>query len=431
MRFGDRLARARWPVRSAYVVVLFLATLSWYRLDLDPAGIEGRAGRMLDPSLSARDVVDGVRNVALFAGWGLVWMATAAAGRSWSALRSAVLSGAVLSLLVELLQLFSETRTASIVDVATNTFGAGLGAASLVLMVLGLAARRDEKSFLGLPTGILAISTGLAVLAEAFVPLYRQEIEPWGTGGPLRRLSEATARVRLGSPTEWPLGDLLLFLPAGVLAVAALGEMRTGYRRAAVQVAVASVILFGLAEVAHGALGMEVFAGAAVVHAVAVAVGGLAAAWGLPRFTRLLRGASRPRAVTVSYTIWLCLWALRPYSPEVSWSRVGAKLAGDWWVPLRFLGSRTDMFSVVDVVVGFFLLLPLGALLAVWPLRLRGALSGVLPALYVAAGLEMAQILVAGRTLDVTDFLIQAAGAAIGWVVVRRAGYRPYGQQLP
>ena len=67
-------------MRSAYVVVLFLATLSWYRLDLDAAGIEGRAGRMLDPSLSARDVIDGVRNVVLFAGWGLVWMATAAAG---------------------------------------------------------------------------------------------------------------------------------------------------------------------------------------------------------------------------------------------------------------------------------------------------------------------------------------------------------------
>lgn len=430
MDFGDRLARARWPVRAAYAVVLLLATLSWYRLDLDPAEIEGRVGRMLDPSLSARDVIDGVRNVVLFAGWGLVWMATAAAGRSWSALRSAVLGGALLSLLVEMLQLFSETRTASIVDVVTNTVGAGLGAAALVLLVVGLAGQRGEKSFLGLPTAILALSAGMAVLAEAFVPLFRQEVEPWGTGGPLRRLSEAMARVRLGAPTEWPVGDLLLFLPAGVLVVAALGEMRMAYRRAAVWVAGASVILFGLVEIAHGALGMEIFAGAAVVHAVAVAGGGVVAAVGLPVFTRLLRGASRPRAFTVSYAMWLVLWGLRPYSPELV-SRIGAKLEGDWWVPLRFLGSRMDMFSVVDVVVGFFLLLPLGALLAVWPLRLRGPLGGVLPALYLAAGIEVAQLLVAGRTLDITDFLIQAAGAGIGWVVVRRAGYRPYGQQLP
>lgn len=431
MRFGDRLARARWPVRSAYVVVLFLATLSWFRVDLDPTGIGGRLGRMLDPSLSARDAIDAARNVALFAGWGLVWMATTAPGRTWSALRNAVLSGAGLSLLVELLQLFSRTRTASVVDVATNTFGAFLGAAILVVMVVALAGQRSGKSFVGVPASVLAVPAVLAVLAETFVPLYRQQVEPWGTGGPARRLAEALSRVRIDAPTEWPWGDLLLFLPVGMLAVATLGERRIPYRRAAGWVAGGAVILLAVAELSHGALGVEISGGAVIVHALAITAGAIFAAWGLPHFSRTLRGEARPRAVTASYGIWLSFWALRPYSPETSWSRVVAKLSGDWWVPLRFLGSRMDMFSVVDVVVGFFLLLPLGALLAVWPLRLRGPLSGFLPAVYVAAALETAQLLMAGRTLDVTDFLIQAAGAAIGWIVVRRAGYRPYGEQMP
>jgi glycopeptide antibiotics resistance protein len=88
------------------------------------------------------------------------------------------------------------------------------------------------------------------------------------------------------------------------------------------------------------------------------------------------------------------------------------------------------MFSVVDVMVAFFLFLPLGALLAVWPIRLRGSLRGFLPALYFAGAVELSQTMVLGRTVDITDFLVQAAGVGIGWAIVRRAGFRPYGEQL-
>ena len=235
----------------------------------------------------------------------------------------------------------------------------------------------------------------------------------------------------MGSPLEWPIGDLILFLPVGTLAVAAVAEGRSRYRSAAVQVSVGAVVLFSLAEIGHGALGMEIFLGAVLVHVMAVSAGAALGARWLPRFTTRLRGVSRPRLVTASYGLWITTWALRPYSPEMSWTRVVGKLSGDWWIPLRFLGSRMDMFSVADVVVGFFLLLPLGAVLAVWPLRLTGPLRGFLPALYLSAALELAQLFLAGRTLDITDFLIQASGAAVGWIVVSRAGYRTYGEQLP
>ncbi len=62
------------------------------------------------------------------------------------------------------------------------------------------------------------------------------------------------------------------------------------------------------------------------------------------------------------------------------------------------------MFSVVDVLAPFLL--------------------------YLAVATELGQTLVVARTLDVTDLMIQAAGAAIGWVAVRRAGFLPYGAQL-
>jgi hypothetical protein len=38
---------------------------------------------------------------------------------------------------------------------------------------------------------------------------------------------------------------------------------------------------------------------------------------------------------------------------------------------------------------------------------------------------------VQGRFVDVTDPLIQLSGAVIGWTIIRRAGYRPYGETHP
>jgi glycopeptide antibiotics resistance protein len=424
------LDRVRVPLRVAYIGLLFLATLSWYRIDPDPDRIRRRLNRMFDMSISPQDVIDGIRNVLLFAGWGLLWMVTAGPGRTARALRNAVLSGAALSLLVEILQLFSRSRHASVLDLATNTFGSAIGAVGLIVIVRAFAVGVGKKSFVGVPAAIFALFCGAAVAGEAFVPLFRHDMEPWARGGPFRRLGEALATFRWGSFWEWPLGDLLLFFPAGVFAVAALSEAGVSYKRAAAWVSVGGVFVFTLAEVAHGAIGIEILGGAVVVHVVAIIIGAVVAALALPPFSRVIRGSDRPLVLSMLYAPWILLWALRPYSPERSLSVMLGKLTDEWWIPLRALAVQVDMFSVVDVIIGFCLFLPLGALLAVWPLRSRGALGGFLPALYLATGAEFAQTVVASRTLDLTDVLLNAAGITIGWTIARRAGYRPYGSQL-
>jgi len=126
----------------------------------------------------------------------------------------------------------------------------------------------------------------------------------------------------------------------------------------------------------------------------------------------------------------LVLWALRPYRPEIRLEAIAAKVFSDWWVPLRPLTERMDVFSVVGVFTLGLLYLPLGALLAVWPLRLRGPAATFAPAVYVAVMIEIMQVFTATRTLEITHVMIEAAGAAVGWVIVRRAGFRPYGSQL-
>ncbi|MGD8601692.1 MAG: VanZ family protein [Gemmatimonadota bacterium] len=428
--FAAQLARTRIAARGLYVGIILLATLSSLRPDLDGVAIAERLGRMLRPSVSGRDLIDGARNVALFAGWGLLWMITAGPGRSWRALRHAVLTGAALSLAVEGLQLLSDTRISSVLDLITNTGGAFAGALAAVFIVMSLAKATGARSFVGIPASVFAVSYGVAVSAESFVPLFRQESQVHVSGGVLERLAMALEALRWGTVFEPPLGDFLLFLPAGAFAVAWLYEMGRDYGAAAWIVACGAALILPAAEVAHGAIGIEIHAGAALTHVIAVAIGAWLGAKSLPRFTRAARGADRPRILTLAYATLLLLWAARPYRTEPAFGAMVAKLRSEWWIPLRSLGARMDLFSVVDVCGPFLLYMPLGALLAVWPLRRRGLLSGMAPAIYLACATELGQILIATRTLDITDLLIQATGAAIGWLAVRRAGFRPYGVQL-
>lgn len=422
------LARARWPARLAYVAVLLLATLTEAGA---PSGqVAERIQAFFRISFSPRDLVDAVRNVALFTGWGLVWMATsapgAAAGRE---IRIATLTGLGISIMVETVQLFFSTRTPSVMDVTSNALGAFFGAFLLIWVVRLTAARRGKRSFVGVPAALFAVSYAVVAIGEAFLPLLRQARFP-NFGSALERFQVALGQFSWSSLGILPAEEFLLFAPVGALAVAALNELGLDYRKAAFISAAAGGGVVLLAEVAHGFLPMPIIAGAALVHAVAVAAGAAAAATFLPRLTPALRGAQRPRAIYLFYGFTLLLWSFRPYAPERGLAGMWEKLTAPWWLPMAFARERMDLFTVFDVIGGFFLYLPLGALLAVWPLSNVGPLRGVLPALAFLVVTELLQLGILGRTLSVDDMLVATAGVLVGWVLVRRAGFTPYGTVL-
>lgn len=429
-QLATRLERIRIPARIAYLGILLLATLSSLDLDVDPGRMAFRLRRMLQPTVSLSDAIDGARNVTLFAGWGLVWMATGAGGRSLVLLRNAVLTGGAISVFVEAVQLASSRRTASLLDFVTNTGGSLVGALVLVAVVVTLARTTDRRSFVGVPALLFALCYGVAVVAESLIPLFRQDLASPVSGALLGRLSRGIDEFSWTSVAELPVGDFLLFLPAGVFAVAALYEAGMEYRRAGVVVGAGALPVFVAAEVLHALLGIPIQAGAVLVHAGGVATGAALSARWLPVFTRRVRGPARPRWLTRGYVAVVAAWTLRPYVPELNGVAIATKVTAEWWVPLRALGRTMTFFTVVDVLVLFLLFLPLGGLLAVWPLRARGRLAGFAPALYLAIAFEVGQIFIAGRSPDITDLLVQSAAAAIGWTVVRRAGFRPYGSQL-
>jgi glycopeptide antibiotics resistance protein len=425
------IARWRPAARLAYVAVVLLATLSQLHFDPD-AAVGQRLQEGLRPVLSARDVVDGLRNLLLFAGWGLVWCITAPLERLRRSVATAVLTGLLLSLFAETAQLFSPRRQASILDVLTNTSGALLGALAAAALLRAALARRGARSYVGIPMFVFALAYGSAAVLEILLPGMRQELLPWVRGGPLARFRQALVWVewRLPAPSTFLLQSLLM-LPAGSFALAALVEQGRSYGRAFALTAAGGVLLSLLLEVARGGSGQPIEPDMFATHALGVVAGAWLAHRWLPRLTRTLRGRARPVALLACYTFVLMLWRWRPFVLDLDPARIRANLGTGHLMPLEALAMRVDMFSASIVGMGFLLHVPLGALLAVWPLRLRGALAHVLPGIMLVVAMELGQILIAERFFDVTDIIIGASGVLAGWAVMRGAGFRPYGEALP
>lgn len=413
----------RVATRLAYAAVILLATLAGLDPDPDLGAAMGRLERAVHRDVTPGDAVDGIRNIALFAGWGVVWVLGAPLSRAARALRNATLTGAALSLTVEIAQLLSPERNANVLDVLTNTLGASAGAALVLLLFRAMAGARCRSSFVGAHMFVLAGSYFLAVLTEAVVPLFRQEFAPGAEGGPSTRIAASLARLQHDPVGGVPWMEALLFMPAGILCVLALVELGRSRRAAAAWTGAAGFVGAALAEVVRGVVGFPVEIGSMLVHGTGMAIGGVLGGWIVPRLVGAIPDATRARAFIAAYAVLLAGWAWRPFVPRTEPDAMFTQLTAGHWVPLRALAERGDLFSVADVGVQFLLFVPLGAVLAVWPVRTRGLLSHLAPALLLAVILEAGQIVVAERFFDVTDLLLHAAGAAVGWVILRRAGF--------
>ncbi len=389
-----------------------------------------RLGRALNPQVGARDAIDALRNLALFAGWGVVWMATAATGRTTRQLLGALASGAAISVGVEAAQLFSATRNASIVDVLTNTVGTAIGALGFVFLVRLAASLKGRRSFVGIPALAIAGPYGLACFIEATVPLFRQDEVFGASGGPFGRMSIALGSFSWRSLLDLPIEDFFLFLPAGVFALAALVEAETPY-----PLALRRTVGFGVPCSRCSPSSCTAPTDSRSLPAPSWCTpspSSPAHSWLRVPCLSFRRRCVAPPAHDSSFASspdLIALWALRPWMPE--FLPLSERLSADWWVPLAALGGRMDVFSVADVVGPFFLYFPLGALLAVWPWQRTGWMADLWPVVWLAFGTEALQLVVQGRFVDVTDPLIQISGAVIGWTIIRRAGYRPYGESHP
>lgn len=407
-------------------MVLGFALLSPLAFRWDAVFLADRLRGLLSPgALTPGDMVDAVRNVFLFAGWGLLEVATDRGGSTRRRAIRALAAGGAIGLTAELVQVALPERTPSLLDAAMNAGGAALGALAADASHRALERWRARPTALGVPAAVLAVPYALAVTLEAAFPLLRHEGPPGAYGGPLERARWALENLRWESLAVVPLLDVALFLPAGVLLTAAFREAgrdaEESFRRAAAVGAAVAVA----GELAHAPLGRPMEAGPVLVHAAAVALGAWIAARGFPAWLRR-RGRARIRDVGWGYLLVLALWRLRPFIPELDPGALADEISPARWSPLSALGARRDLYTVSDVLRSFLLFVPVGSLVAAAGRTRSGRRASstrraVSLVLGIALAAEAGQIVVAGRFFDGTDMLVTAAGGLIAWAALRRS----------
>ncbi len=428
MRPSSMTPRHARTARLAYVAIILVATLSNLHADPTWADVPPRFARALDLTPRLSDAIDAVRNILLFAGLGVVWIATSRLQRPGATLFRVVIISFLMSGCIEALQLFSPVRNASLIDVTTDTIG-GLAGGLITLAAFALMNdRADERSYFGIPSALLAVNYGVATIMEAFMPLFRQDLLPQLGGSIGERIGRAIAAIRPDSITQIPLIDVLVFFPAGVFGAIALMESGVSTGLATLITICVAAVIYPLVEVVHGVAAEPIVLGAALTHVVAATLGAMCAAGAMGSFAARFPVRARARIVAVAYSLAIAVWSWRPFRLDLSAASMAEQFTSSHLVPLKALAERGDLFSVTDVVAQGVLFVPLGALLAVWPLRVKGPLRGVLPAIYLAILLEAGKIPIAERFMDVTHILIQSAGAALGFLLLRRVGYKIRGE---
>ena len=416
--FARRHAAA---LRIAYLGCIAIATLLHLGFDASTPNVLFRMQRALDPPMSFKDIVDGARNIALFVGWGATWALTSDAPSSRRDVAAATLAGMLASLSVETIQLFSQFRTASIADVATNTLGSLIGALVLWLMEKRAVSDMRRGTMIGIPGWLPASALLMTAFGLAFAPSSRRSLIVAWARSPMERAALVAETVAMAVPWTALATDVAVWLAVG-LAVAIAIRDRTGRIRLSQFVAWLLIVpgLLAIAQFGRALAGLQREAGAWEVQGVAVAAGlllglALVPTWRTAvtaRSTRAYQLAGVAAAVGMLMSWTPAAWALAASdAARFSWRQL---------VPMMSLFQRQDLSSVFLVLQKAGLGAAVGACLQART-RVGEPRPGVRAALLYATVLEIGQCFVPGRYPDVTDILITGSAACLVAVLVERA----------
>ncbi len=332
------------------------------------------------PPYSRGDVL---ANLLLYVPPGLLAAAALARQPAWLRLALPVLAGALLSLAMEVAQLYIPGRVSNGWDLLCNVLGTGMGAA---LALLGGAQALDRRPRILDPVPALLM---LAWLAYAFFPyLPALDLQAWKDNLKpllLHPVVEPVRTVRL----------LVTWTAVALMADAAIG--RDAARPAVPLVLAASLV----AEIVMPGRRLDLAEAAALVLT--------------PIAWTVLRGRSWTAPVMAAAMLGVVLVErLEPF--------VFIEPARDFgWVPFRSLVHSTQEAGFLAMLFKLFLH---GATLW-WLLRagLRLPLAGGLQAALVLSA-SLLQTHIPGRSAEITDTLL-VLGFATVFVIVRPAPARP------
>jgi VanZ family protein len=418
---GLRMRLAQWRPNVALVLLviwgLFIvyATLLPFTFSASGELINARLRGLWQRPLRGGSWSDVYGNILLFLPWGLL-LAIWQTGRGYgyvAVLVSCLVSGALLTVSVEFMQLFSASRHASVIDVVTNTFGSCVGGLigwPLTRWCWPFASARIRQMLVASPLRVcgLAIAVGLLLaglspfqfsVREAAIKTSLNGSRPIPFGPPLKGPS------RPEKPWLWASELLTWVLVGGVFALAVRESGRSGRSALFRTVALAGALSVTIEMIQIMIPGRDVDATSVVLALVGSDLG----AWPILRSSRHEARGWIPHALLIwGLAVSLALWC----PPRFAWPGP-PYLSPDRVVPFwSYFDSRT-LDDLADVVGQVALFVPLGALLAARSWR-SSWVSAALIGFGLGLTFEIGQVFLPDRTPDISDAISAAAGAGLG-----------------
>lgn len=356
----------------------------------------------IDSDGSRASIPDVVQNVLLFVPFGALGVLALGRYGTSSALLAAVVSGALLSATVEILQLLTLDRTTSVTDLVTNSMGTLVGA------MASLGAVRVIPEVMASPTGLkLAENKYSFLLVCALALVVLGSLQPFDFSLDLGTTrSKIKGFIREPLDLTGPIRDEAVVLMRFFL----LGYVGVLWGR---QSGLTSPITFGIGiavtvgailEVSQFVVGSRM---PSIRDLVVIATGSVTGGSFAMVPTKSVSTYLWSVLIITASVIAAALQALSPF-------RLAAEYRPMNWFPFLAYYERTTFIALSNFIETFLTFLPMGFILQYLHPRSRR----VLPVVVVVAGtsafsLELAQGWIEGRYPDITDVL----GALLGGVV--------------
>lgn len=408
-----------------YCLFILYGSFIPFRFSADAAFVYSQWGRFFAPpfvnGVRQFSILDVVSNVLLFIPFGFVWVGSEIGRPILSRLFGVTLVvsgvGFLFGMLIEVGQMFSPGRTASILDAVCNGFGAGIGG------TFGYVIFRALRGYLGpavtailreRPLLLVLLLLMMAVLADAYYP-FEITLDVSTVWDNLKHIQWVPF---VGGPHRFwmylVVEKVFFFAAISYLAIVDLRRYRL---RSPAPLAWCLCIAFAFAV----ETGKLFFVGR-VPNAENFVLAGFGALIGIVLVVPAAETACLRR--NSSFVLLVLILAVQVYS-ELSpfdWissaNELPARIAKIEWLPFSAYYGADPQSALFDLGKKFFIVGPLGFILA--SRKRRGRLLAALVGLISGVILEACQVALRSRTASITDVLVFGVAAWLGAVVYER-----------
>jgi len=393
-----------------------------------------------DGRVSLTDIVG---NIILFVPFGFLFCMLLLYRNKTNVVLKTVLTGALLSFLIEFVQLFIAERNTAPHDFINNALGSGVGAV-VASIYSGQVSRFARKIFYDLfktkPFALIVVIIGAAQSISAIMP-FTVTISVSGIKNSIKKTNlipfdyQSFGKLFLGAPNKNDLlpfdftvffEDFLFWMVLGYIVMLCYRLYWRNFRNAKVLMIIAPLVYFVMLE----SMQLFIVSRTTDINDVISSYSGLISGYII--FLLIHSFINKPiKEETIDllkiplsiYFIFILFAGLRPFDWTLSSEILAHDLTPGSLIPFYAYFTTSSLWNIFDLINSILYFMPISLF---WSYKLRSKhkpypyiyLLTVSVGFLIGLGIEFSQVFSAARVAEITDTISYALGGALGTFLI-------------